>query len=308
MHHLAKMAFLQTLVSSLVDLIVVSGVVWPYYPQAQAILKSKDASAFSTNVSLVLIVSATLRVFFWIGKRFGTALLVQAIASILAQFGMLWVVLKVQNENARSMSSGAALAARRHKDKTFLDFKMEDFWAWNDWESYALAQACFLVTMMLFTGLVYPAAWYTEVLGTLSLGIEALLPLPQALANYKRGSTEGLSTVLIGSWVVGDAFKTIYAFSKGEPMQFVMCGAFQLCVDLVITYQMLNYGKGVDAGKVGSHAVNMPGVGSRSGSDVATSLPSAGHSSSLSGDGNVSDGAARRGQAAARRATPRGEL
>jgi hypothetical protein len=243
------------LLALLLDGFVVSGVVWPYIPQARAMREARDASAFSTHTSLIVIVSATLRLFFWFGKRFGTALLLQAVASIAAQLYMLRVVVGINNDVAAGRGGGAngsgggagasgalvgaALhAPRRAKERSFLDFKVADFWRWTDWESYLLFHATLFVALLALTGLFHPAAWYTEAIGTLSLGVEALLPLPQALANHRRGSTDGLSTVLIGSWVAGDLFKTAYAVGKGEPAQFIACGAAQLCVDLVIVAQM----------------------------------------------------------------------
>jgi hypothetical protein len=42
------------------------------------------------------------------------------------------------------------------------------------------------------------------------LSVEALLGFPQMLSNYKTKSVEGLSLAMIGSWVIGDAFKTTY--------------------------------------------------------------------------------------------------
>ena len=81
-------------------------------------------------------------------------------------------------------------------------------------------------------------AWAVEVVGALALGIEALLPLPQALRNYARRSTAGLSRGLIFAWTAGDTFKIAYAAIKGEPVAFLLCGAFQLLVDFVILAQI----------------------------------------------------------------------
>ena len=44
----------------------------------------------------------------------------------------------------------------------------------------------------------------------MSLSIEALLGFPQMLSNHRTKSVEGLSMGMIGSWVIGDAFKTVY--------------------------------------------------------------------------------------------------
>lgn len=51
---------------------------------------------------------------------------------------------------------------------------------------------------------------YGEVIGFFSLSIEATLGFPQMISNYRTKSVEGLSYAMIGSWVIGDAFKTTY--------------------------------------------------------------------------------------------------
>jgi len=82
---------------------------------------------------------------------------------------------------------------------------------------------------------------YVELIGFLSLAIEATLGVPQLVKNYKNKSTEGLSIALILSWFVGDAFKTVYFISTRSPLQFIMCGALQLLVDCAILFQINKY-------------------------------------------------------------------
>ncbi len=51
---------------------------------------------------------------------------------------------------------------------------------------------------------------YGDIIGFFSLSVEALLGFPQMISNHKTKSVEGLSFAMIGSWVIGDAFKTTY--------------------------------------------------------------------------------------------------
>lgn len=51
---------------------------------------------------------------------------------------------------------------------------------------------------------------YGEIVGFCSLSIEATLGFPQMISNYRTKSVEGLSYAMIGSWLIGDAFKTTY--------------------------------------------------------------------------------------------------
>lgn len=181
--------------SKLVDAFVVAGVAWPFIPQARSILRTGDANAYSLLTSLVVIVSATLRCFFWLNDRFETTLLVQAVVAILAHLAMIYVVVFVKQRNRAANPTGKPL-------KTLSDLDWQQFWGWDDWESYAQVEMLLVMALMaaqvLFAG---PA--YSQVLGTLSLGIEAMLPLPQAVKNFQNKSTQGVSSVMIVAWLAG---------------------------------------------------------------------------------------------------------
>ena len=82
---------------------------------------------------------------------------------------------------------------------------------------------------------------YVETIGFISLLIESFLGAPQAISNFQRRSTAGMSLGMIGGWFLGDGFKTIWFIYKGEPFQFLMCGIIQLSFDVLILIQVLLY-------------------------------------------------------------------
>ncbi|KAL7539441.1 hypothetical protein ACHAXR_011843 [Thalassiosira sp. AJA248-18] len=65
--------------------------------------------------------------------------------------------------------------------------------------------------------LVFDHYWYpryrmevVERLKHTSIVLESCLALPQAIRNHRKGTTEGLSVVMVGGWVAGDLFKLCY--------------------------------------------------------------------------------------------------
>lgn len=73
----------------------------------------------------------------------------------------------------------------------------------------------FLTSMAL--KLVFDVYWYPRyrIIGILwlkhtSIVLESCLALPQAIRNWRRETTEGLSVVMVGGWVAGDFFKLCY--------------------------------------------------------------------------------------------------
>ena len=42
-------------------------------------------------------------------------------------------------------------------------------------------------------------------------------------------------------WISGDAFKTLYFLIRNSPLQFLLCGIFQLLLDLAVLFQVFFY-------------------------------------------------------------------
>lgn len=78
---------------------------------------------------------------------------------------------------------------------------------------------------------------YAFLLGLFALGLESALPVPQLLSNQRRKSLAGFRLSVLGGWLVGDAFKTVYFIINGSPVQFLAGGLFALSVDVAIVVQ-----------------------------------------------------------------------
>lgn len=78
---------------------------------------------------------------------------------------------------------------------------------------------------------------YAFLLGLFALGLESALPVPQLLSNQRRKSLAGFRLSVLGGWLVGDAFKTVYFIINGSPVQFLAGGLFALSADVAIVVQ-----------------------------------------------------------------------
>lgn len=61
-----------------------------------------------------------------------------------------------------------------------------------------------LVTQLVTFG------YFGELIGLVSMSIEAMLGVPQAFSNWQKKSVQGLSLSMIGMWFLGDFAKTVY--------------------------------------------------------------------------------------------------
>ncbi|KAG9327134.1 hypothetical protein KVV02_008764 [Mortierella alpina] len=117
------------------------------------------------------------------------------------------------------------------------------FWNWPTIGPYYLFLAVFTLVVGLSLLIIGNTSFYVALLGLAALGIEATVPLPQAIQNYRTKSTAGFSPAILLMWVIGDSFKTYYYISTHAKYQFVGCGIIQLCIDCVIISQTVIYSK-----------------------------------------------------------------
>jgi hypothetical protein len=184
---------------------------------------NKSSTGFSRNISLILITSCVLRVFFWFGKFFHWTLLAQSILLITTQI----LVIETAIKYSKSKDSQVAITNNYNLDRTL----------------YYLA---FLVIFILFLEIIsvfftFQNIIYVESLGTISSSMEAFLPIPQIYENFKRKSTNNLSNVLIGCWILGDTMKTFYYYVSQAPIQLLVSGLVQIVLDIIVILQICIY-------------------------------------------------------------------
>lgn len=251
-----------------------------YADQAYSIIKKRDSTGFSHDVCGVVIIANIIRVFFWLGKRFETPLLVQSLLLILSQLLLLSICLHY-SPNAQA-SPGANYAPLSPMNEQLPEHVPEavpaphrnwasglklgsgrpfDFWQWEGYGTYLE----FLAGMIVILGLLQLALgrwmWYIDALGFVALSIESTLPIPQFISNWRRKSTYGLRASTLAGWFFGDAFKTGYFFVRHSPAQFQVTAIMTLCWDTAVFLQRLRYGTAPPAGETRQEAEVEESVG-----------------------------------------------
>ncbi|KAF3927279.1 hypothetical protein ABW20_dc0110062 [Dactylellina cionopaga] len=116
-----------------------------------------------------------------------------------------------------------------------------NFWQWRQqrpfWEFLFYFVTGFGVLQLLFGS----SKIFISILGYLALGIEATLPIPQVVANYKNQSCKGFRVSVIIFWLLGDCMKGVFFTYSKTPMVFKLCGLCQFMFDLTLGYQYWAY-------------------------------------------------------------------
>ncbi|KAI5480461.1 ER to Golgi transport-related protein [Pseudohyphozyma bogoriensis] len=208
-----------------------------------SILRKHDSRGFSTDISGILIVANITRIFYWLGDRFQTYLLVQSMLMVLAQFSLLYICLLYRDKSTgfvdpRSEAEIDALNGRTTSRRP------GGLWQWKHFGSY-LEFTALLILFHSATFLIFHSFnWYVTGLGFIALGLEATLPLPQLAVNFERKSTAGFRHSVLAGWLAGDCIKTIYFFvTPDNSIAFKACSCFQLSVDVLLCIQTWMYRK-----------------------------------------------------------------
>lgn len=112
---------------------------------------------------------------------------------------------------------------------------------------------CYLVSFLIMLSLALGILTYlslslnlpiiADLMGYGATLIEIQLPVPQILSSYKQKSVVGVSSTMIGLWFFNDSLKTCYFIYNHQPLQFVMTGAIQLTMDIVLLTMIRLYGR-----------------------------------------------------------------
>ncbi|KYM98079.1 PQ-loop repeat-containing protein 1 [Cyphomyrmex costatus] len=249
---------LKNLAGWIASSVLIFGAVIPYIPQYKEIKRKEDAEGFSLYVCLTLLIANTLRILFWFGKHYELPLLLQSILMILTMFVMIKLCINVQNRTQiikakeRVLTGEYILILQIYINTNipvfiggaflyFTDLDARFFWKWTDFKSYLGFMVLFAGTGGVITYLFLDIPIFIEIIGFLAVLIEAMLGVPQFLRNSSNKSTVGMSIAMVAMWTVGDIFKTCYFILRETPVQFQVCGAVQVTIDVAILAQVYLY-------------------------------------------------------------------
>ena len=85
-----------------------------------------------------------------------------------------------------SSGSGKEMFSSQRKERIFIDFDVNYFWQWTDFQSYVEAVASFLAGGSLLMYFMLKVEPFVEMVGFAAVFTEALLGTPQFYRNFKN--------------------------------------------------------------------------------------------------------------------------
>ena len=210
-----------------------------YIFQAMKFKQTKSSKGFAKFLCLLLLLANILRIFFWMGKRFRLALLIQAVVVIISQIYLIHVYLEFQEDQPFY-----------NKERTITDYltnwketlNPKNIWNWVDEvEYYKFIIFLFFIFSIMCSLAGFKNTKFFEVIGTISVSCETFIEIPQILENYKTKNTQNLSGAMVLMWFLGDLFKPTYNLMYKSPMQMIIGGIIMNCEDIILSSQVLIY-------------------------------------------------------------------
>ena len=99
-----------------------------------------------------------------------------------------------------SSGSGKEMFSSQRKERIFIDFDLNYFWQWTDFQSYVEAVASFLAGGSLLMYFMLKVEPFVEMVGFAAVFTEALLGTPQFYRNFKN-------KVISFTWGRGEIFR-----------------------------------------------------------------------------------------------------
>lgn len=226
-----------------------------YLFQAQKFKQTKSSKGFSIFLCLVTLLSHTLKVFFWFGKKFKFTLLFQSILVINMQLYLIHLCIKYKElkENSSSVSllyNNKNLLPNKFKlkncIKSFMDWtktlNSTLIWKWNTAIEYY--KFYFLIIFALSTTSIYFGInniYYINAIGIFSLFLEMLCTLPQIIELHKSKNPNNISKIMVFMWFSGNILKIYYNTVNKSPMQLIIGSYIQVFFNVILISQMLYY-------------------------------------------------------------------
>ena len=213
-----------------------------YVFQAIKFQKTKSSKGFSKSLCLMLLLANILRIYFWIGKPFEKSLLYQSIVVIISQIYLIHYYLKYQEKPKDKNEMPQEKSILNHLISWRDIFTPSKIWNWDYEIDYYKFVFLFFSLMSIICAIIgKDMVKFYDVIGTISVGIETFIEIPQIKENCVTKNVKNLSGAMVLMWFIGDLFKTVYNIVNKSPIQMIIGGLIQNCEDIILSTQVLFY-------------------------------------------------------------------
>ena len=223
-----------------------------YLFQARKFYKTKSSKGFSNFLCLTLLISHTLKVYFWFGKKFKYTLLIQSILVVLIQLYIIYLCIKFKEDKDKNTiknsinSNDTKAKIKKCINSTFLDwsktFNIKFIWRWNNIIEYYKFYFLVVLLLVIFSFIFgIKNEYYINIIGIISILLETLCCVPQIIEIYKTKNQKNISKLMVFLWLSGNIIKIYYNIMNKSPMQLIIGSYIQAILNFILMNQIFYY-------------------------------------------------------------------
>ena len=223
-----------------------------YLFQARKFKKTKSSKGFSNFLCLTTLLSHTLKIFFWFGKRFKYTLLIQSVLVVLVQLYLIFLCIKFKEDVSKIISDLTNNpVSKKEKIKKFIydnfinwskTVNRKLIWRWTYINEYYKFYFLIIMILITFSSIIgIGNKYYINIIGTISIILEISCSLPQIIEMQKSKNQRNISKIMVFMWLTGNSIKIYYNIINKSPIQLIIGSGIQVFFNIILIFQIGYY-------------------------------------------------------------------
>lgn len=220
-----------------------------YLFQARKFKKTKSSKGFSNILCLTTLLSHTLKIFFWFGKKFKYTLLIQSLLVVIVQLYLIFLCIRFKGD-VNIILSDLTINPKQKIEKFIYDnflnwsktFNRKLIWRWNNINEYYKFYVFIIIILITFSSIIgIGNKYYINIIGIISIILEISCSLPQIIELQKSKIERNISKIMVFMWLIGNSIKIYYNIINNSPMQLIIGSGIQAFFNIILIFQILYY-------------------------------------------------------------------
>jgi len=210
---------------------------------------TKSSKGFSKLLCFIIMLTHTLRIFFWFTEKYKFTLLIQSFLVIVIQFYLIYLCIKykekeikyniIPNENNGNINATNKIKNGLSKIKNIINIKfMKNL---NNAMEYYKIYFFIVFLLSIFNLSMKDNYFYSNIIVYGSIFLEMICSLVQIVEIYRTKTQKNISKIMVLLWLLGNVLKAYYNIYNKCPIQLIIGAYIQVFLNVVLFSELIYY-------------------------------------------------------------------
>ena len=210
---------------------------------------TKSSKGFSKLLCFIIMLTHTLRIFFWFTEKYKFTLLIQSFLVIVIQFYLIYLCIKykekeikyniIPNENNDKTNATNKIKKGLSKIKNIINIKfMKNL---NNAMEYYKIYFFIVFLLSIFNLSMKDNYFYSNIIVYGSIFLEMICSLVQIVEIYRTKTQKNISKIMVLLWLLGNVLKAYYNIYNKCPIQLIIGAYIQVFLNVVLFSELIYY-------------------------------------------------------------------